>query len=682
MRKFFLLLVGAGWLLASAGENQVSPVPIDALFRDYEFSQMAISPDGKYLASVFGREKEKSDPPHRWTALAAFRIDDRTPLPLLDNEDVQIEGFSWVGDHRILVSFWKWTSYGPARGIFSCNPDGTDFVTLVPAEWLEQSDPRVLITASSILRMCASSVDEVLISRTRNSRAVEKRIGKDFDHVENSPGLYRLNVRTGALRFVARDPSHVTDWIVDAQDQARFAVCYPETAFRSDGTLKDRAHVPAKEIYAFGANGQPTKLTEIATDEDEGFSVVGMAPDGDGFYFNARRGGERVAVFHYRASTKSVEGPVAKSEKYEVRGGIRSRLDGSSVGALFAEPKQRVRYFDPRLSTMQKGIDAALPEFVNRFDSWDRDMNRILIQSESPQEPGRFYLFDRNAGTLEMVFQRAPWLKGLKIPATTPVEIPARDGLQMDAYLTRPLGVPTDRPRPLVLLVHGGPWGIRDDWEFDPERIFYASRGYSVLQVNFRASFGYGRSVMQASYGQVGLKMQDDLDDAVAWAVAQGIADPKQVVIAGNSYGGYAALRGVTRDPEKYSAAIVGFAPVNWAKMFDYYRVQQGDDLGVEFLRTRIGDPEKDAERIREVSPINHLSRLKVPLFVQYGDDDERVNFGQSLELVKTLRALKKKFTQFSPPNQREGHGFQRKENRIKAYTEIEKFLRLNVPVQ
>lgn len=677
------LLLGLGLVMsAGAVEPTRGPVPIELLFVDHEATQMQVSPDGKYLASIFVREKElvKGEIWSRWTALAAFRIDDRKPVPLLDNEDVLVLNFWWVGDNRLLVTYAKFlTGRGHYWGMFSCNPDGSDFVALVTPGDNTYFEQKFVLVGCEVLHTQTGNADEVVVARRAFGDAFEQRVQRDMDNIESAAGTYLLNVRTGKVKLLTPAVEFTHRWLLDATGHAAAAVAAPKAAYHRDGRLKDRTRLPDSLVYWINDDGSTEHLKEILTGEDEDFVAIGITGKREGLLFRSRQGKDKAAIYLYRRATKTIEGPLASSAETEAGELYNSPLDGSPVGAIFPEAKTRIHYFDPRLAAMQKGIDAALPEYVNRFVSWDRELDRVLIFSESPSEPGRYFLFDRKAGTLEMVFNRTPWLKGWALGNTEAVTIPAHDGLAMSALLTRPPGAATGNPLPMVLLVHGGPWGIRDQFEFDPERAFYATRGYAVLQVNFRGSAGYGRAVELGSFGQMGNAMQNDLNDAVAWAVKQGVADPARVIIAGNSYGGYAALRGATRDPNLFAAAIAGFAPVNLTAMFEYYRTTD-DLLSLQFWTRRVGTLEADAQRLTEISPVNYLHRLKIPLFIQYGDNDQVVEYGQSKQLTQGLRTQKKKFTLFAPPNQREGHGFGRKENRFKAYTEIEKFLAKHLP--
>lgn len=250
-----------------------------------------------------------------------------------------------------------------------------------------------------------------------------------------------------------------------------------------------------------------------------------------------------------------------------------------------------------------------------------------------------------------------------------PIQYESRDGLQIRGYLTLPHGVDAKK-LPLIVNPHGGPWA-RDSWGFNPEIQFLASRGYAVLQMNFRGSTGFGRKFMEASFGQWGLTMQDDVSDGVAWAVDQGIADPERVAIYGGSYGGYATLAGLTKTPELYACGIsyVGVSNLfTWIEAIPPYWKPY-----LEMMYEMVGHPERDAERFRETSPLFQADRIAAPLFVAQGANDPRVRKEESDQIVEALEKRGIQVEYMVKDN--EGHGFQNEENRFDFYRTMERFL-------
>jgi dipeptidyl aminopeptidase/acylaminoacyl peptidase len=274
------------------------------------------------------------------------------------------------------------------------------------------------------------------------------------------------------------------------------------------------------------------------------------------------------------------------------------------------------------------------------------------------------------SGKLTKLADAAPWIKPEQMAEMKPVSYTARDGLQIPAYLTLPAGREA-KNLPCVVNPHGGPWA-RDSWGFNPEVQFLANRGYCVLQMNFRGSTGFGRQFWEASFGQWGLKMQDDISDGVKWLVEQGIADPKRVGLYGGSYGGYATLAGVTFTPDLYAAAV---DYVGVSNLFTFMKtIPPYWEPWRQQMYAMVGNPDdaKDKERLTATSPVFHVERIKTPLLVAQGARDPRVNKAESDQIVEALKKRGVEVEYLVKDN--EGHGFANEENKFEFYGAMEKF--------
>ena len=298
-----------------------------------------------------------------------------------------------------------------------------------------------------------------------------------------------------------------------------------------------------------------------------------------------------------------------------------------------------------------------------------RAEDKFIVAAANDKTPGTRYVYDAKADTLAKLADINPWIPERDMAPTTPVSYTSRDGMKINGYLTLPVGR-GDKNLPCIVNPHGGPWA-RDSWGYNPEVQFLANRGYCVLQMNFRGSTGYGRQFWEASFGQWGLKMQDDVSDGVQWLVQQGIADPKRVGIYGGSYGGYTTLAGVTFTPDLYAAAVdyVGVSnlftflttiPAYWKPM-------------LATMHAMVGHPEKDKERLTATSPALNTERIKTPLFIAQGARDPRVNKAESDQVVDALRKRGVEVQYMVKEN--EGHGFRNEENQFEFYDAMEAFL-------
>ena len=301
----------------------------------------------------------------------------------------------------------------------------------------------------------------------------------------------------------------------------------------------------------------------------------------------------------------------------------------------------------------------------------------MLVLSYSDRNPGSAYLYDFRTRRLEFLIDTRPWIKPAQMSESRIVRFSARDELPLSALLTLPRQVPA-KNLPLIVLVHGGPWTHPDSWGWQPEAQFLASRGYAVIQPNYRGTTGMGLRHVLASFRQWGLAMQDDLSDATHWAVRQGIADPRRVCVMGASYGGYAAMQALVRHPEQFQCAV-NHAGITDLQLF--HSVTWSDSSDSDFNRylfpIMIGDPDRDRAQLRATSPAQNADRIKSPVFLAYGGEDKRVPLIHGERMRDALEKLGKPVEWMFKSD--EGHGFARPANRIEFYTRAEDFLRRHI---
>jgi dipeptidyl aminopeptidase/acylaminoacyl peptidase len=347
-----------------------------------------------------------------------------------------------------------------------------------------------------------------------------------------------------------------------------------------------------------------------------------------------------------------------------------SRRTGDVIAARFTGDRPQVVPIDSHFAEVQAALEQ-LADGVLGWVSSDRGEQRWVATFIHDREPATTWFYDHATGEARLLF-RDGRLDPVALAPTTAVRFPARDGLPLHGFLTLPVGV-EPRNLPLVLLVHGGPW-MHDTWGYNAAVQFLANRGYGVLKVNFRGSTGYGRRHLTAAIGEFAAAMHDDLIDAVDWAVAQGDADPGRVGIVGGSYGGYAALVGVTVTPEKFAAAVdyVGISdlasflsslpPFVRANMTNNWIANDGDP----------DDPDALAD-MRRRSPITMVDRIRTPLLVAQGANDVRVVQAESDNIVAPLRARGVAVEYLVADD--EGHGFENPENQVMLFRAIERHL-------
>lgn len=468
--------------------------------------------------------------------------------------------------------------------------------------------------------------------------------------------VYRLSLSTGKKELVRLNKENVAGWTFDLDGNLRLAARINDTG----GTDVLRVTATALE-----------PLTSCTAEESCG--VVRFHKDGKRVYFTTNAGAhdlERLVLLD-----------VATGKEELVETDPEKQVDFG--GADFSEVTEelcathyvgdRLRTY-PKTATFQKDFDAvkgALPHGDVSFVSRSDDERFHLATVDADVDPGAMYLYAKDTGKVELLYRPRPRLPVETLVEMKPVRITARDGVVLPAYLTTPKA--SAGAGPAVVLVHGGPWG-RDTWGYDGLAQFLANRGYSVLQLNFRGSTGYGKKFLNLGNGQWGTgTMQHDVTDAREWLVKQGHAAPGKVAIMGGSYGGYATLAGVAFTPDLWAAGVDIVGPSNivtllnsippyWAPIKKMFAVRVGD----------LDKPE-DAKRLEAQSPLNSAKDIKAPLLVIQGANDPRVKKAEADQIVVAMRENKLPVEYMVAPD--EGHGFRGRENRLAMMVSIERFL-------
>ncbi len=480
--------------------------------------------------------------------------------------------------------------------------------------------------------------DHVLISHN-------KRDPKVFD-------VFKIDLKTGEAALVAENPGNIVGWGIDHAGRVRLAQT-------SDGT-------DASILYRADDTG-PFKAI-VTTDYKTQVAPLFFTADDKRFYALSNRGRDKSALVLIDPSKPDAEQVLFERPDVDLGGAGWSRLRKVLTTADYVTAKVERKYFDAQTEKLFKRIEAKLPGYQINLQSQTLAEDKFIVAASNDRTPGTRYVYDASADTLGKLADINPWLPERDMAPMTPVSYTSRDGLKIDAYLTLPVGR-SAKNLPCIVNPHGGPWA-RDVWGYNPEIQFLANRGFCVLQMNFRGSTGYGRTFWEASFGQWGLKMQDDVSDGVRWLVDQGIADPKRVGIYGASYGGYATLAGVTFTPDLYAAAVdyVGVSNLfTFMKTIPPYWLPE-----IAKMQAMVGDPDKDKTRLAATSPALNTDRIKTPLFIAQGARDPRVNKAESDQVVEALKKRGIDVQYMVKDN--EGHGFHNEENQFEFYAAMDAF--------
>jgi dipeptidyl aminopeptidase/acylaminoacyl peptidase len=469
--------------------------------------------------------------------------------------------------------------------------------------------------------------------------------------------VYRVDIATGDSELVAQNPGNITDWVTDHHGRLRAAVVTDGVS--SSVLYRDDEKAPFKTI--------------VETDFREAVQPYFFTFDDKRLYVSSNRGRDKKAIFEFDPKTAREGKLVYENADVDVGSLDFSRKRKTLTEVGYVDWKSQHQAMEPVTKGIYDDLGRKLPGYDVALGGHTRDEKRFIVVAYSDRTRGKTFVYDAPTKKLVLLAESTPWLAEADMAPMKPITYQSRDGLTIHGYLTLPSGK-EPKNLPMIVNPHGGPWA-RDVWRFSPEVQFLANRGYAVLQMNFRGSTGYGRKFWEASFKQWGRAMQDDITDGVEAMKQQGVADPKRIAIYGGSYGGYAVLSGVTTTPDLYAAAVDYVGVANLVTILKnippYWEAQRRQ------FYEMMGDPVKDKELVEDASPVNHLDRIKTPLFVAQGARDPRVNKTESDQIVEGLR--KRGVTVEYMVKDNEGHGFQNEENQFDFYGAMEKFLAQNL---
>ncbi len=624
--------------LLEARASTLAP-PVEDFFRPAAYARVALAPDGKTLAAVA--------PVNGYANLVAISLHDRKVTTLTSLKKAEVAGFRWINNRRLVFEVierrWSTEQRIANGGLYAIDRDG--------------QRPRDL--RSMIIRQNVSQTDG---GKELDSDDVIAEIWGERSY--RYTDIARVDTVTGQSRIVVdRTPGEVAYWRLDRRANARAAVTR-EDKERLTWALhyREDADKPWRKLVELDPFRSPERDLDVVTFDYNGNMIVSARPDGD-----------RAALYYYDVENNRLAEKIAEHPRFDVGGGlIFDRRKRRLVGIRIEAEKPEFLWVDADWARWHETVNRALPGRVNSLVRTE-SAEAILVFSYSDQEPGTYFLFDPVKSTLEELVRSRPWIDPKRMAERRPLSYKARDGLSIPAYLTLPAGS-TEKGLPLVVLVHGGPFVRGETWGWDPESQFLASRGYAVLQPDFRGSLGYGFRHYRAGWKQWGRAMQDDLNDGVAFLAGKGTIDPKRVCIMGASYGGYAALLGLARDPEVWRCGI-SFAGVSDLELMVkiVYADYSGSPGTGEWHRIHVGDAAEERALFEASSPVRQAHRIKSPVLLATGSDDRRVPMENSTRMRSALR-------RHGVPHEwlfyeSEVHGFSIDAYLLDFYRNVERFL-------
>ena len=604
---------------------------VEDFVRLAQYTEAVISPNGEYLA-VRAPEEDKE-----WLVVLDIRKPERIKIRsrTLPPDNQLIFNIFWVNEERVAFETTKQIgALAQPRGtgkIYAVNADGKKGAQIYGIK-----DGAVGVgRAANVLSILRSDPDHILVAGIAAGR--------------ESPHAERINVYNGRRTRMAVSTLENGGLVPDSDSVVRFA-------YGRDEKLEP----------AFAYRDGPDDDWETWDNPFPGEMTPQSFVKGENALYVASRGGDMLGIYKLDLDTRNIE-PLATHETSEPMHMLQDGLTGEVIAVEFEPGYPEVKLVDEDHPTAQlyDKLLRSFPDHQVRITSQTWDYKKAVVATFSDRQPPKFYLFDTEALTARFLMASRPWIKTERMAERKPFWTDARDGLKMQGYLTLPPNVEDPTNLPAIVLVHGGPHGPRDSWAYDGEAQLIASRGYAVMQLNYRGSGGRGEAFEKSGYRLWGTVMQDDVTDATQWLVEQGIANPDRICIYGGSYGGWAALSGITREPDLYACSFAFVGVYDLELLHKKGDIPERED-GREYLRQAVGT---DKEDMRARSPIHQVHKIKTPLYVAHGMLDIRAHVSHYHALIKALEKANIPHEKMLVAN--EGHGFYKFENRVMYYNAL-----------
>ncbi len=655
---------------ASAAKPPAPPstIPIEDFYKKPLFRSPKLSPSGQQLAMLVPAGNKR-------VGLAVANIATPTKfVGIAQFDDADVLQFDWVNEKRLVfsaVDFQSPLADQAGSGLYAVDADGSNFLWLIERDKgyrvVGVAASRPLPARNRYVEPVRDGSDDVLI---------QTYVGDSWAHSPDS-SIRRLNTRALTVKSVYSQavPSGVASWVLDQNLQPRFAISSDTYGDRNDIIIWHRATDSSdwKQLDKFDLFNAPAN------------SAVPVSVDFDGTVYatsaqniQTTNPNGYAALYRYDVEKKRLgDKPLLAVKDHDFMGTvIKDRGAKRTIGVRYISDAYGVAWFDEGMQKVQGAVDKLLPSTNNSLGcpaGSCMGASSYVVTAYSDRQPPAHFLYNTATNSLKLIGAAYPWLDSRQLAEQDVTRIKARDGkVDIPLYITKPQG---KGPWPTVMLVHGGPFVRGHEWGFSPDAQFLASRGYLVIEPEFRGSLGYGDKHFRAGWKQWGLSMQDDVTDATQWAIDQKMADPNRIAIAGASYGGYATMMGLLKEPKLYKAGI------NWVGVTDInlmYDIGWSDFAGSQWtrfgMRKMVGDPKTDAEQLTATSPLKNAARIKQPVLMAYGEEDLRVPLPHGTRMRDALTAsgnTNVEWVQYAG----EGHGFMLTENNVNFWSRVEKFL-------
>ena len=624
IKKYFCLVVIV-FLFACKQENINTTIPVNDFFKSQDKATYRLSPNGKSISYLKLQDKKQN---LFVEDLASGKVVQLTKL-----KEKNINFYAWVSNDE-LIYYKEKEGERFQSDLYIINKEGNDEKQLSKNE-------------KSRLRVLEDQLIDnkflLVLSNKRDSTVSD---------------VYRLNVRDGKMQMAAQNPGNITKWVTDTKGKLRMAMS-------NDGvneTLWYRENETQK-LRPLLTNNFKTTIFPVAFSEKKHNIVYAIS--------NLNR--DKNALIELDCITGKETKVLFANDSLNVVDAQYSKPKGKMTYVVYETWKKEKHFLDEDAKFLSHKLDSLLPNTESRIIDRDKNENVFVVRTFTDRNPGSYYLYIASSGVLKKLSDINSDIKIDQMSEMKPISFIARDGLEINGYLTLPLNS-SGKNLPIVVVPNSSPL-TRNTWGYNAEVQFLANRGYGVLQLNYRGSSGYGKSFFVAGFKQWGAKIQDDIDDGVKYLIAKGVANPKKIAIYGSGLGGFIALNAATRRPQLYKCVASNSGVLN---LLSYIKsIPPYLKSNLQMIYEIVGDPDTDIDYMKQASPIFHSDKINIPVFITQNAKDPRINPNDAIQFAKELKKRNVPYTYFEKQNAEFLNN--REQVRLKVYAGLEQFLESNL---
>ena len=623
-------------------------IPIEQFYTGYEFTKPSLSPDGKSVAVLHNHNGAKN--------LKVLDLETYEVTWITNYEASRVNWYTWLDNNQLAFSVVDSKGRPRLDDMFNvASRDGRRMRRLSTQEagrHLLQARFRAITWLTfELLDAMPDDPNHVLIT-TWNIKLNRRLLKLDSIPTNETifSDVYRMNVNNGRMTRIVKNPGGVYQWLVDHEHNVRVGVT------RENDLSTRILHREGK---------QWTEVMRFGHDEESVWPLE-FSRDGKSLFVLSNIGRDTLALGLFDIQRGRLIQTLFAHPDVDVSGLVYSKSAQRLVAAIYTTDQTYYRYFIPQRARLERSVSRLFNGYATNI-TFNDDGSSALVVAANDKNPGRYYHYDADKKELRELFRVNEALPEDQLSSTRSISVKARDDVVLQGYLTVP-----ENKKPngaMLIMVHGGPHSVRNYWGFNPDVQFLVSRGYSVLQLNFRGSWGFGRKFERSGWYEWNAAIQDDIADAAMWAIQEGLAKEDKVCLFGASFGGYSAIMSLAKYPDLYSCAI-SFAGVSDLPKL-YNQAQAENDMIRQWLDTVVGAG--SVSNLENASPLNYVSDIESPVLIAHGMRDSVVSVEQTRELEAELSRLGKQY--LSIYYRDENHQLESVENRIDFFNRVAAFL-------